>query len=788
MQMKPLSNKYIIAFLLLALFPIGLTAQTKLTGKIVNTDDIPVCFAEIVLFSTDNIEIKRVFSDENGNFTIEEKTGNYLLLITQWGNTLYHKEITLKNDTNLETIKINTELILDEVVVNSRRPVFKQEYDKFIFNVENSPLKQGYDGLEVIKRSPKLQVNSQGDILLRNERAMVMINGRKMNFSGQELSNYLSSLNSENIKSIEIQTVGSAETDASNSGGVINIILKKPPTGFQSAIKTFYMHRNKDNKVYFGGITNQFGSEKWNIYNKINYRDDSNLSKYNSTTNFYINNGKNENEGTSNSRSKNFNTTTGIVFYPNENHEIGTEFYFSNDKSDRKGIEQINVFNPDLNAIATNNSANYNKINFWNIILNYSYKLDNLGSQLKFIGDIGNNDFKNQNEVDTRYSFGTLTDNFNRFITFSNSDFLNIQTDWNQKFKNNWEFSTGVKLSKVSRKNQLNAYLFDTEWQPTPNGQENFKNDENVLANYFTFATKWKNKHQLKIGLRTEYTTLNGYDFINNTKIKQNYFDLFPNLYYNYEIQQNQNIALSYSRRIQRPSFRDLNPFIIKQNDFLFQIGNPDLQPQYTNKIDLTYQYKNQSFSLYGDFTENLIAGVYTAENNISYYKPQNFGKSRNLGFDYSYFGDLTKWLYSNISLGVWHYNFELNDIKHKRFSFYISTYSQIKFSKTLFLDIFNSLTSANQFQVSKGAKQYRMDLALQKNIWKNAGIIRLSWEDVFNTQRDKNQSFYETFTFKFYQKRLTQSVVLMFIYTFKNKGKINDKNVQQNNENKNRL
>lgn len=763
-------------------------AQTfTLSGQFVDEKNIPLSFIEIAIYKGDSLVLTEI-SDDNGKFEVFVKPSTYELTAESFGEILYKQNIEITQDTDLKDIKIlNQSIILNEAVISGNNPIFKQEYDKLIFNVENSPLKQGYDGLEVLQRSPKIQINSKGNILLRNQSPLVMVNGRKMNLSGDELNAYLSSLNSENIKSIEIQTIGSAETEASNAGGVINIVLKKIPIGFQTTVRTYQIYRNKENQVYFGGITNQFGSEKWNIYNQINYTDNSDAYNYNSIFHFYENNGRNENVGQADSRSKNFNTRTGVVFYPNTKHEIGTEFYYSKNKTNNKGSEILNIFNPELSATSTNIDETKSNTDFWNIVLNYTYKLDSLGSNLKLIADIGNNDFENKNEVDTRYTFGNLQDNRFRYLSGSNSDFYNIQTDWNQKFSKNWELNAGVKFSNVSRKNELNTYLFNTDWQPATDGLQNFKNNESVLGSYLSASATFNEKHQIKIGLRAEYANIKGTDFVNNTEVEQDYLDWFPNLYYGYEIGNNQTLALSYSRRIDRPSFNNLNPFIIKQNDFLYQTGNPDLKPQYTNKLDLTYQLKNQSFSIYGNFIEDLISGVYTVgENNISYFKPQNFGKEIEVGLDYAYYGNITKWLYANLSSGIWHYNFKIEETKKNRVSFYLSTYMRFKLSNTFFVELYNNYYSKSQFEVSTGAEQYKMDIALQKN-FRNA-IVKLGLTDVFNTQRDKNTSYYDTFNFDFYQKRITRAVSLSFTYTFKNKTQIKNKNVQSDSDNKNRL
>lgn len=779
-----------ILLLFAFLFPLFLFSQNKITGQILDEEQKPLLFADINLYTIDSIYIKGETSDENGRFTIKEQTGLYTLEIEYFGEALYSKKIDLKSNLDLGIITIQTNgILLSEAVITGNKPIFQQKYDKLIFNVENSPLKQGYDGLEVLQRSPKIQVSSKGEILLRNQSVLVLVNGRKMNLTGKELNAYLSSINSENIKNIEIQTVGSAETDASNAGGVINIVLKKIPIGFQTTVRTYQIYRNEDNQVYFGGINTQFGSEKWNIYNRVNYTDNSDAYDYNSTFNFYQNNGMNENNGQSDSNNRNFNTTTGIVFYPNEKHEIGAELIYSLNKQKDNGLEFLKTYNPEFSATSTNNNFTKNNTDFWNVVFNYTYSLDSLGSNLKLITDIGDNRFNNHNEVDTHYTFGNLEDNRYRYLSDSDSKFYNVQTDWNQNFKSNWQFGAGVKLSNVSRKNKLNTYLFDSDWQLTIDGQQDFENKEFVLGSYVSIATRLKEKHQFKVGLRMEYADLKGKDFINETSVNQNYLDWFPNLYYSYEVGENKILSLTYSRRIDRPSFSNLNPFVVKQNDFLYQMGNPNLQPQYSNKLDITYQLKNQSFSLYGNLTNDLIAGVYTKdENNVSYYKPQNFGKEKEIGIDYSYYGDITKWMYVNLSSGIWNYNFKTGETKKNRNSFYVSTYMRFKIFSTLFIDLYSNYYSKNQFEVAVGAEQYKMDISLQKNIWNETGILKLSIIDVFNTQRDKNTSYYDAFDFSFYQKRTTRAVSFSFTYTFKNNRKINNKNVQSENDNKNRF
>lgn len=786
--MKALRTYVFVSLCLVINCHVLLAQQFTLKGSVVDEGNRTVDFVTVNLLGNDSsTTVQTSFTDSTGRFTFQVKAGNYLLVLEQFGQRLLRKEIQVSQHVDIGHIMITRTIALEGVTVTSNKKIVERQFDKIIFNVANSPLKQGFSGLEVLKRSPELRVNSQGNLQLRNENVLVMVNGRKMNFSAEELTNYLNSLHSENIKSIEIQTIGSSDTDASNAGGVVNIVLKKAPTGFQSTIRSAYSYRDANHDAYTAGVTNQFGSAKFNIYNKINYSKSANLSKFNSTTDFF-DKGRNDNNGESDNRNRNFNTTTGIVFYPSKQHEIGAEVYYSNGRIKRDGWEELLVYNPAHSATSGNLSLYKNKNDFWNITLNYTYKIDAKGSVVKFIGDAGNNKLDNRNEVDTRYTFGTLSDSYYRYLTNARSAFANLQLDWLQKMGHDWELTAGAKYARVNRDNQLHVFLHENAgWKPTE-GNQDFDNEEQVVASYATIAKQWQQKHSVKLGLRSEKTNMSGVDNAHNTTVSRDYFDLFPNLFYSYAIKSDQTIAITYARRITRPGFRDLNPFVIKQNDFLYQTGNPNIQPQYTNKIDLSYRLKNHSLSLYGSFSNDLIVGVYSVENNVTWYKPQNFGKSKVTGLVYSYTGDITKWLYANITTGAWYYDFETGNNKYNRLSYYNTLSLQVKFSKTFFLDIASDYTSSSQSNVIEFYNQYQLDLGLQKNILHNAGVIRLSCDDIFNTQRNRNISRYETFNFRFYQKLITRYPTLTFTYTIRGKNKVNNKNVQKGNDNINRL
>jgi hypothetical protein len=771
--------------LFLLLICLSASAQLKLSGKVIDGESKPVVFTSIILLTNDSVFYKNELTDKEGRFAITVKPGEYIFKLTMLGKLLYRRQLHLTENTDLGDLRVNTVNELNQVTVSGSKPVIEQDMDKLIFNVENSPLKKGYTGLDVLARTPKLQVNSDGAILLRNKTPSLYVNGRQIQLAGQDLVSYLSGLNAEMIKSIEVQTIGSAETDASANGGVVNIILKKPAKGFTSNLTTSYTYRKGNTWSDYGGLNTNYGSDKWNFYSKISYGKDNDFGTYTNAKTFST--GINDAAGSFTGDKRTINLLGGIVFYPNSNNEFGAELYYNNGRGVYNTSEQLNVYDPGLSSTSNNYRIEDFTNKAWYGTLNYTYKLDTLGSILKFIGDAGHNQNLSDNSTNTDYTFGDFPSSLTRYDINPTSDYYIAQADLTQKYHKGFLLRAGLKFSSVNRKNLLATTIIPDSLSVNDD-QENFTNTEDISAGYITFSGKFDPKNSFRIGLRSEYTDFTADNLLNDQKVTQHYIDFFPRIYYGYTIAADKTLSLSFFRSIQRPSFRDLNPFITKENDYSYIEGNPDLKPQFTNSIDLSYQLAKQSISFYANHTEDLIAGVYSNVGNVTYYKPTNFGKQSQYGFDYSYYSDIAKWLYTNASLGAYYYTFENGELHPSQYSFNSNIYARFKLAKTWSADLLNVFNSRFQNYVVSAAPQYRLDLSLQKDIFSGKGMLKLACNDVFNTQHDKNFSTYDDFTLDFYQKRRTQSFMLMFVYNLNSNHKIKNKSVDSNNDIKGRL
>ena len=257
-------------------------AQITVTGKVVDNTNNPIEFANVVLLNKENNEIIiGTITDENGKFTIAtDKKGEFNLQISFVGFKNYTKSI--KSTIDIGNIILNSNTELSEVVITVRKKIIEKKEDKIIFNIQNTPLNKGNDGIEVLQNAPIIWVNNSDQVLIRQKPATVLVNGRKINLTGSELSNYIKNLDSENIQSIEIQTNASANMDGNITGGVVNIILKKKILGLNGSIKTYYSHYNAELFDLYNGISLNYGSEKWNAYLLYNFTKNKGNGYFNS--------------------------------------------------------------------------------------------------------------------------------------------------------------------------------------------------------------------------------------------------------------------------------------------------------------------------------------------------------------------------------------------------------------------------------------------------------------------------------------------------------------------------
>ncbi|MEM9261568.1 MAG: carboxypeptidase-like regulatory domain-containing protein, partial [Bacteroidota bacterium] len=316
-------------FLFLSVF-LSSTLSAQLSGIVADQPKQGLAFASVSLFQLpDTTFLSGTTTDDYGYFLIATpQFGPYQVRIEHLGYQEYVKDLEGSAPLDLGFIQLKpTENNLAEVIVRGKRQSIEQRKEALWFNVAQSPLRTGYDGMEVLERSPNVWLTDEGGILLRNEPALVLINGRPLRLEGEAMGSYLRSLNSENILRIEVRPNAGAEVSAAGAGGTINIILKRPTKGVSGTLLARYLHRGTASKLVNIGPSLNYGGSKWNVYGNYDFVDNKRWFKELSTTNYLTTGNFLNNEQIGVDSFYRHNYRIGAVVEPFPSHVIGGEFF-----------------------------------------------------------------------------------------------------------------------------------------------------------------------------------------------------------------------------------------------------------------------------------------------------------------------------------------------------------------------------------------------------------------------------------------------------------------------------
>lgn len=781
-------SKHLLIFFFTLSTNLALAQKYTIKGSVVNKDEKPLEFMSIMLLKNDTLLTTQTTTPK-GEFSFEVEKGNYSLIIKKFGTEFFKNSFFLSETKYFGKITIDEFFMLEGVTIEHRAKIITHVGDKLIFNVENSPISKGNNGLEILQRSPKLSLGAQGNVLLQNKDAIILINGKASNLNGSDLSNYLASINSEDIKRVEIQDLSSSNQDASSNGGTINVVLKRQPKGFRAIAKSYYLYRGHNYDASNSSLNLNYGASSWNIYSNVNYT--TNRDKGHSKGFFDYDNGQSIlNKGDFKQNSNFSGIRVGAVVTPDVKNEFGVEAYLNKSPGTtyyQNSLEILENGNKPVNGNTTSTSWTKNRL--WYLTSNYTYKIDSLGSSLKLFGDLGQNNSQPANDVVSLYVHDPNSNNHYSNETNSRSKYFSLQADFSKQTRSGWEFMSGLKYNRINRDNQQFTKLLKNNNTTEENIQNlDFNNSENIYAGYLLASKNW-GKHFLKAGARFEGTAVKGLNTLNNQTVNQSYSRIFPTIYYKYSFDDDKALSFAYKSGIGRPSFYDLNPYVIKQNDYLYQIGNPALLPQYNDNFYVDYSFKKNTISGYIELTDRMIHSVYYVKDGITYYQALNYGNAQGMGINHSYSDNLVKWLYLSINSGFFYNRFKPDNISSiEGLAFYNNLQTRIKFNKYWMAEVFSNYTTASKYRNVDMAYVYKMDIGVQRTLFNGKLISKLRVNDLFNTQRDKNLSHYEMFTYDFYQKRNTRSIVFHLQFTLDNNKKLREANVKSDNEIRNRL
>lgn len=610
----------ILFLAIISIIPFVSYAQNiSLRIAITNKKLEPIEFASVKVLSSDSTYIIGDISDSKGFVFLDSiKSQKVVIKINALGYIPYTH--TLKLDTNkvsLLSITLKDDLkILKEVVVKQSKPLFRQEDDKLI--VDASTLSEmSTNAYEILEKTPGLFIDQDGNIYIASIKpAHVLINGRELKLSREDIALMLKNIAPSNVEKIEILKSPSAKYDASSSGGILNVILKKGvKIGINGSVNSGYQQGEYSNLFVGANVNNT--QAKHSFYCNANYSNHNNYQYL--TTN----------------RALSLDTILSqeaFTTYPNSTLSLNSGYSY--ELNNRWSISSDLRLNYSLNNSITDNKSQILINNLTKNIANTLSTIDNANNnvmidqnfQLK--AKLDSTDGEWQSNISYTYTPNRLTQNYENqwlhYIQKGNGQNINnrlnvsLKSDFNKHLKNGINFETGIKSSFVKFDNKADFYYQNGNSVVNKDflHSNNYKYSELILSSYIQGAKSIR-KFLLKTGLRLETTQMNGrqYNTI-DTGFKVNSIDLFPYVYFSHKIMAIAGYDLRayivYRRTIARPNYDQLNPFLKYIDPFMAESGNPNLKPQFTNNYEFNISVNEHPlFAIGYNQTNNLITNVF---------------------------------------------------------------------------------------------------------------------------------------------------------------------------------
>lgn len=651
----------VITFFILSFIGIlNAYSQLSVKGIFHTTDKKPIEYALVTFYQNDSIIVKQAFTNTKGEFEVDLKKGLYNIQVQTLGALIYNNHVKISSTMNLGTIIVDPNIELKEVEIIYKKKIVERKIDRIVFNVENSSISLSGDALDALKVTPNIKVENDAISIVGKSTLQVMINGNMIDYSGDDLVNYLKTISSDRIKNIEIITNPPSKYEAEGNSGLINIVLKKNKKElWDGASRVVYSQSAYPFGSFFENVNLSIG--RLSLSDNVSYGLGSLCSIENMNT--YTDKQVWNQCSKIKSKLSNISINLAAEYEINSKWLVGAS-YTSIKNSPR--ITHNNTYNfLDINTLLTDSLSITNSFQNGEI-KNNSYnmyskiQLDTLGKAI----DININYFDYTNNAERNlntYEKQTLTDNM---YNANNQSINNFSAKLDISLPYSWgKISFGGKLSAFETQNTTSQIeQLKKKSDNIVNDQFNYK--EKTQAIYVSFDKSFfQDKLSFQVGLRTEFTQTTGESISNKSTEKNQYHEFFPTAYALYSFDNQSEISLSYGRRINRPNFSYLNPFRWVSNPHYYSEGNPFLKPSFSNNLEFNYIKGNWYNSIYYYDINNGFGQITTIIDKDSQKTIfENYFKSYEIGILESYNVDQLKWLSS--------YNtFNISYIKSHSFS-----------------------------------------------------------------------------------------------------------------------
>jgi len=771
---------------------LGVHAQNgnRISGLVQDADGKPLAAATVSLLrAKDSSLAKLAVTDKNGQFEISGiAAGRYLMSYTSVGfSRSYSAPFEATASVDLPAVALSrASKEMTGVTVVARKPLVEARLDKMVVNVDASPTNAGTSALEVLEKSPGITLDRDGNVSLKGRNGVIiLVDGKQTFLSGQDLTNMLRNLPSSQLDQIEIMTQPSAKYDAAGNAGVINLRTKKGlQKGLNGSVSLSYVQGrypkspNNFSLNYRTGKVNLFTSlsaSYFEGFNELNLqRRFRNSSGVFDTTFAQTSYGR--------WHGKNLNARLGMDYNIDKKTTIG---FMINGGTNPRGYQGESV--ADLVAgngqLQRTNIALSNNRDKWKnagFNLNFRKQLKKQGAEFSMDADYvlyrtQSNQVSDNREFDAAknpfgvpyYLHGTLNQNI---------DILSAKTDYATPLGKGGKLELGAKSSYVKTDNNA-PYLsrnHSTGVDTVDARSDHFIYEENINAAYANYSRQLK-KLSYQLGLRMEHTHSIGNSIATKTRVVRDYVQLFPTAFLSYKADEKNTVGLSYSRRLERPNYQDLNPFQRILDQYTYQQGNPYLTPQFAHNVELSHNFRGIINTVVNySKTEDIISEV-LKQNDVekkSFQTRENIASSRMIGLAVSANLPVKKWWFVNIYTNVVNSRFKgfvNNTILDAGFTSFNANFSQqFRLQKGWTLE-------QNGFFRSKSLEGGLMmaepmgviSFGVSKSVLQNKGTIKLNISDPFWIQQFRGNVNFGNINTSIHSRWDNRRVGLAFTYRF---------------------
>jgi outer membrane receptor protein involved in Fe transport len=780
------------------------TGKGKATVTVLNEQKSPVEGATVELLrSRDSALVKTALSDKNGMADIEGITpAAYFFRITAVGYTVfYSQKIDVREGETASLSSINllprTDNRMQGITVSAHKPFIQRLNDRLIVNVDNSVINAGSAAIDVLERSPGVTIDQNDNIILRGRQGVIiMIDGRVTPMTGADLANYLRGLPVNAIERIEIITNPSSKYDAAGNSGIIDIRLKKDQRLGTNGTLTAGYGQGVYPKVNTGATFN-YRNKSINVFGNYNYGYREMMNHLIINRNFYTNGvlkGSDDKDNYGFMAMTSHTARFGADFFPSKKTVLGFVVNGNFNDFGRTATIRTVVNTPLHQPDFRFNSLGTNDDNFGNVVanINLKHKFDSTGKELT--ADVDYGVFNNSSLTRTASYFFNLNGSKRRADDILDGDQtgkLTLKTakvDYVNPLKGGAKLEAGLKTSYVSSDNDAKFFNVTPVETTVDEGKTNrFFYEEYNNAAYTNVSKEYK-KFNVQVGLRGELTNLRTRQVKGEKRYNNDYFQLFPSAFFNYKLKPEQSIGVSVSRRIDRPGYSQLNPFLFQVDATIYSTGEPLLKPQTTWSYELNYTLKSLNFAVAYSHTRNtqnvVLAKILDVipdfaiqpgqDSNITVQIPVNLESSDYLGLTVSAPVRVTKWWNMMNNLNVFYNKFNGNisgaQLNDGTPAANIRTTNNFTMNKGWSAELNANLNTGGRYGYMVAKPQWGLGVGVQKNVLEGKGTFRLNMTDIFWTNRPRARVEYEgSYVENWHAYRESRVANLTFTYRFGN-------------------